>query len=124
MGRVAITLTPNSAKSVKNVGHGAAHRYWTVDPLNYDRLLPPGWLGEILAFKYLGNHEDTTKAFPQMLQIAVSKRMGGQTLCKEVLGSTFRQNPCPDRQTESTVRTTKAKISDNSSRMGISISYG
>ncbi|PPJ51484.1 hypothetical protein CBER1_09220 [Cercospora berteroae] len=67
---VATCCPINSTESVKNVGRGAAHQYWVVDSLDYDRLLPPGWLGEVvveghaLAAEYLGNFEATKKAFP------------------------------------------------------------
>ncbi|KAF2208093.1 hypothetical protein CERZMDRAFT_50047 [Cercospora zeae-maydis SCOH1-5] len=67
---VASCCPINSTESVKNVGRGAAHQYWVVDSLDYDRLLPPGWLGEVvvegyaLAAEYMGNPEATKKAFP------------------------------------------------------------
>ncbi|CAK1360644.1 Nonribosomal peptide synthetase 12 [Cercospora beticola] len=67
---VATCCPINSTESVKNVGRGAAHQYWVVDALDYNRLLPPGWLGEViveghaLAAEYLGNPEATNKAFP------------------------------------------------------------
>lgn len=66
---VATGAVIRDAATIKSVGSGTAHQYWVVDPLNHARLLPPGWLGEIvveshaLALGYLRNEEATQKAF-------------------------------------------------------------
>lgn len=67
---VATCSKIDCAISTRNVGRGAAHQYWVVDSLDHNRLLPPGWLGEVvveghaLASEYLGDTEATEKAFP------------------------------------------------------------
>lgn len=67
---VATCSLVSDSVSAKSVGAGGAHQYWVVDPLEYNRLVPPGWLGEILvegyalASGYLGNDDATRKAFP------------------------------------------------------------
>lgn len=68
---VATCCPFSSAVVSQSVGPGASHQYWVVDALSYDRLVPPGWLGEIiveshaLAACYLGRDEATSKAFPE-----------------------------------------------------------
>lgn len=69
------TNTVNTASLIsesptqKSVGKGSAHRFWIVDASNYNALVPPGWLGEVvveghaLASGYMGNEEATAKAF-------------------------------------------------------------
>ncbi|KAK4612752.1 Cytochrome P450 monooxygenase gsfF [Fulvia fulva] len=66
---VATCFPCNTAVAHQSVGAGAAHQYWVGDALNYDRLVPPGWLGEVvvegyaLASCYLNNDAASLRAF-------------------------------------------------------------
>jgi amino acid adenylation domain-containing protein len=66
---IATCAPINTSASVQSVGPGAAHQYWIVDALNHDRLVPPGWLGEVvveghaIALEYMGDEKTTEKAF-------------------------------------------------------------
>ncbi|KJX92939.1 hypothetical protein TI39_contig4512g00002 [Zymoseptoria brevis] len=67
---VATCCPFSTSVASQSVGPGAAHQYWIVDALNYDRLVPPGSLGEVvveayaLASEYMGNEEASAKSFP------------------------------------------------------------
>lgn len=69
---VASCASCSTAVANQSVGPGAAHQYWIADALNYDRLVPPGWLdefvvaGHALAACYLDDERASLKAFPHM----------------------------------------------------------